>query len=146
MIDSSGFQVLWMWLLYKCWVCTGWRTRILTELSSGAKKHFQCRGRSGSMPIVCLGVKLMSNLSKQIVDLSINFLKTWVILERRNTLHQVCKCQSKNSNKQKYNKITKWNEIADVGFIFRFRLFNKFSVYVKAGEALWKIILRIIYM
>lgn len=47
---------------------TGRRTYFLTELSSGTKKHCQCKGSPG--------VKLMSNLSKHIVDLSINYFRT----------------------------------------------------------------------
>lgn len=33
-------------------------------------------GPQGSLPIVCSGVKLMSNLSKHIVYLSINYFRT----------------------------------------------------------------------
>lgn len=40
------------------------------------KNIVNARGPQGSLPIVCSGVKLMSNLSKHIVDLSINYFRT----------------------------------------------------------------------
>lgn len=40
------------------------------------KNIVNARGPQGSLPIVCSGVKLMSNLTKHIVDLSINYFRT----------------------------------------------------------------------
>lgn len=71
------FLVLCMCPSYKGWVGTrGGELTFWQNYQVELKNIVNARGPQGSLPIVCSGVKLMSNLSKHIVDLSINYFRT----------------------------------------------------------------------
>lgn len=71
------FLVLFMCPSYKGWVGTrGGELTFWQNYQVELKNIVNAWGPQGSLPIVCSGVKLMSNLSKHIVDLSINYFRT----------------------------------------------------------------------
>lgn len=132
-----------------------------TKLSSGTVKLRQWTKCQRSASIVCLRVKLMSNLSKHIVDLSINYLYTPGRTEQAQRL-VIVYLQNMNDEKMKYllKLDIHWNLL--VQFIIEFQTkLDRITIYFKfdfggrcsflsllydSYKSIKKIIVRILYI